>query len=79
MADEQLKPRPSRQRAHSSATLRDSPDYGSAQPEQAAAPFMPWMQVADVWLKLAGFTPGQRMRISFDFRNTALTISPDLG
>jgi hypothetical protein len=40
---------------------------------------MPWMQVADVWLKLAGFTPGQRMRISFDFRNTALTISPDLG
>jgi hypothetical protein len=56
------------------AILRDSPDY----PEPPPAPFIPWMQIADVWLKHAGFAPGQRMRIAFDYRNNCLTISPEI-
>ena len=79
MAVADLKPPSPRQRTHAWATLRDSPDCDSAQLDGTSAPFMPWTQIADLWLHHAGFTPGQRMRISFDFRNAALTISPDLG
>jgi toxic protein SymE len=81
MADANLKPRPSRTPRDASAcvTLRDAPNYGSAQQALPPAPFIPWMQIADVWLKHAGFTPGQRMRIAFDYRNQCLTIAPDLG
>ena len=55
-------------------TLRDSPqrDIPAVQP-----PFMPWTQVAELWLHQVGFAPGQRMRIAFDYRNARLTISPD--
>ncbi|MBB2931151.1 hypothetical protein [Paraburkholderia silvatlantica] len=41
--------------------------------------FIPWMQVADIWLQRASFVPGQRMRFAFDYRNHCLTISPDRG
>ncbi len=79
MADANLKPRSPRQRTHACVTLRDSPDYASGQQDGPSAPFMPWMQIADVWLRLAGFTPGQRMHIAFDCRNASLTITPDCG
>ncbi|WP_207005680.1 hypothetical protein [Trinickia mobilis] len=76
MADANLKPRPARPRIRDSigVTLRDLPDYGASNPP---APFIPWMQIADLWLKHAGFSPGQRMRIAFDFRNHCLSISPE--
>ncbi|WP_147426763.1 hypothetical protein [Trinickia fusca] len=76
MADANLKPHPSRTRLRDSCavTLRDSPDYGTTQPTPA---FMPWMQVADLWLHRVGFASGQRMRLSFDYRNHCLTISPE--
>jgi toxic protein SymE len=79
MADANLKPRSSRQRTHACVTLRDSPDYGSNQQDGPSTPFMPWMQIADVWLRQAGFTPGRRMHIAFDCRNASLTITPDCG
>jgi len=34
------------------------------------------MQVADIWLQQARFTPGQRMCFAFDYRNRCVTISP---
>jgi hypothetical protein len=37
------------------------------------------MQIADIWLHRAGFAPGRRMRFTFDYRNSCLTISPDRG
>ncbi|MCP3706218.1 hypothetical protein M3I54_04325 [Paraburkholderia sp. CNPSo 3274] len=55
-------------------TLRTTPDYGLAPPTEA---FMPWTQVADLYLQRAGFEPGQPMRLSFDYRNNCLTISPE--
>jgi hypothetical protein len=79
MANANLKPRSPRQRTHACVTLRDSPDYGPAQHDGPSGPFLPWMQIADVWLRQAGFTPGQRMRITFDCRNASLTITPDFG
>ena len=76
MGNANLKPRSSRARPSNSisVTLRDSPDHGipAGQPS-----LMPWTQVADLWLHHAGFAPGQRMRIDFDYRNARLTISPD--
>jgi hypothetical protein len=42
-------------------------------------PFMPWMQIAGVWLRRAGFTPGQRMHIDFDCRSASLIITPGCG
>jgi hypothetical protein len=77
MDDAHLKPRSSRARPSNSirVTLRDSPDHGipAVQPS-----LMPWTQVADLWLHHVGFAPGQRMRISFDYRNARLTISPNV-
>ncbi|MCX5543529.1 hypothetical protein M3A49_29265 [Paraburkholderia sp. CNPSo 3076] len=55
-------------------TLRTTPDYGLAPP---AAGFMPSTQVAGLYLQRAGFEPGQPMRLSFDYRNNCLTISPE--
>ena len=72
MADANL--RPSRRvpcPASARATLRDSPDY------HGASPFIPWMQIADIWLERTGFSPGQPVRISFDYRNSSLTITPE--
>ena len=75
MADANLKRRAPRTHLNDSAcvTLRAEPDYGTG---TLAPAFMPWTQVADIWLQRAGFTPGQRMRFAFDYRNLCLTISP---
>ncbi|MEX3977772.1 hypothetical protein AB4Y45_02170 [Paraburkholderia sp. EG287A] len=55
-------------------TLRTTHDYDLAPPTEA---FMPWTQVADLYLQRAGFEPRQPMRLSFDYRNNCLTISPE--
>ena len=78
MADANLKRRAPRAHLNDRAcvTLRAEPDYGTG---KLAPAFMPWMQVADIWLQQAGFTPGQPMCFAFDYRNHCLTISPDRG
>ena len=75
MANANLKRRAPRAHLNDSAcvTLRAEPDYATAQPTPA---FMPWTQIADLWLQQAGFAPGQRMHFAFDYRNHCLTISP---
>jgi len=77
MAHANLNPRSSHTHLHDSqcVTLRNSPDYRTARPTPG---FMPWMQIADLWLQQAGFSPGQRMRLAFDYRNSCLTISPEI-
>jgi hypothetical protein len=81
MADANHKARPSRTKPHTrtSATpvLGNSPDYGPTPDLQQ--PCMPWMQLADIWLGCAGFSPGQRVFFSFDYRNRCLSITPDHG
>jgi hypothetical protein len=81
MADANHKARPSRTKPHTrtSATpvLGNSPDYGPTPDLQK--PYMPWMQLADIWLGCAGFTPGQRVFFSFDYRNHCLSITLDHG
>lgn len=75
MADANLKRRAPRAHLNDSAcvTLRAEPDYDTGQPAPA---FMPWTQVADIWLQQAGFAPGQRMHFAFDYHSHCLTISP---
>jgi hypothetical protein len=76
MADAHLKRRAPRMDLNDSAcvTLRAEPDYATG---KLAPAFMPWVQIADIWLQHAGFAPGQPMCFAFDYRNRCLTISPD--
>lgn len=62
---------------HTYAVLGSSPDHAPTHNRSALQPFMPWMQIADLWLGCAGFSPGQRMHIVFDYRNACLSITPD--
>jgi hypothetical protein len=81
MADANHKGRSSstKPHAHTYAVLGSSPDRAAMHSPGTHLPFMPWMQIADLWLGCVGFSPGQRVHIIFDYRNACLSITPDHG
>lgn len=54
-------------------TLRAEPDYDTGQPAPA---FMPWTQIADIWLQQAGFLPTQRVHFAFDYSLPVPVVPP---
>jgi hypothetical protein len=75
MAEPKVKTRPPVQECRD-ATLRDTPDVSVLAPQNGKRPFMPWMEMADMWLERGGFVPGQRVTFTLDYRECRLMITP---
>jgi toxic protein SymE len=76
MAEADLKP--STQLAERSVTVQQSPRYQPLErfkpgARRSSPPLAPWFKLSGRWLELAGFDPGQRLKVEVQLGRLVIT------